>query len=424
MAKKKRITILGATMKSAKQTTNGHSSTPPGADLLDAVAAFFREYLVCDDHQLTLLTLWAACTRFQQVFTTAPYLDIRSVDPCSGKTTCLNLLDVLCYNKAFLTGVPAATLIERCLPGRCFEDPGMGENQPLFTLLLDDCHHTFGRSELQPALALLNSGSDVGSFFPWGDDDYYFFGPKAFAGSAPLPRSLAARCIPIVLRRPKPSEKFNRLLPGHDDTTVLTRGLKDWAANISSALAKAAQNQPAQLPPTLLPGQHRCVEPLIHIADFAGGSWPQKARAAAIAVFDLADASPHLQMLWDVRAIFRLKNDPEYIPTADLLTELRKMDARPWSEWGPKSGKRLASHLRPFDIHSHHINRSEGECYGYFCNNFQDAWDRYLLPLSTGTNLEKLPASCDGNGAYEGTKFDPSYVPSQESPLLARNMSE
>ena len=95
-------------MKSAKQTTNGHTSTPPGAELLDAVAAFFREYLVCDDHQLTMLTLWAACTRFS----TAPYLDIRSVEPCSGKTTCLNLLDVLCYNKAFLTGVPAATLIE------------------------------------------------------------------------------------------------------------------------------------------------------------------------------------------------------------------------------------------------------------------------------------------------------------------------
>ena len=44
--------------------------------------------------------------------------------------------------------------------------------------------------------------------------------------------------------------------------------------------------------------------------------------------------------------------------------------------------------------------------------------------LSTRTNLEKLPASCEGNAPYEGTKFDPSYVPSQESPLLAHNMSE
>ncbi|HET9284669.1 MAG TPA: DUF3631 domain-containing protein, partial [Candidatus Angelobacter sp.] len=337
-------------MNSTKQTTNGHTSTPPGADLLDAVAAYIRQHLICDDHQLTLLTLWTACTRFEHVFTTAPYLDIRSVEPCSGKTTCLNVLDVLCYNKGFLTGVPAATLIERCLRGRCFEDPGMSENQPFFTLLLDDCHHTLNRSELQSALALLNSGSEVRSFFPLGEEDYYFFGPKAFASSAPLPRSLAARCIPIVLRRPRPSEKFNHQLPYHDDGDVFSRPLEEWAKNISRALAKAAQNEPAQLPPTLLPGQQRCVEPLIHIADFAGGSWPQKARAAAVAVFDLADASPHLQMLWDVRSVFREKNKPEYLPTSDLLSELRKMESRPWSAWGPKSGRRIATLLHPFGI--------------------------------------------------------------------------
>lgn len=389
-----------------KKSANGHSNIPPGAELLDAVAAFFREYLVCDEHQLTLLTLWAACTRFQQVFSTAPYLDIRSVEPCSGKTTCLNLLDVLCYNKAFLTGVPAATLIERCLPGRCFEDPGMGENQPLFTLLLDDCHHTFNRSELQPALALLNSGSDVGSFFPWSDEDYYFFGPKAFASNAPLPRSLAARCIPIVLRRPKPSEKFNRQLPDHDDAAVITHPLTDWAKSISPALARAARNNPGQLPPTLLPGQHRCVEPLIHIADFAGGSWPQKARAAAVAVFDLADASPHLQMLWDIRSIFCLKDNPEYLATSDLLTELRSMDARPWSEWGSKSGRRLGTLLRPFGISSTYLHKGADAAgfRGYLIKNFQDAWERYL-PLATTVGLDEVTVSPFGNAALFGTKI-------------------
>lgn len=407
-------------MKSTKQTTNGHASTPPGAELLDAIAAYIRQHLACDDHQLTMLTLWAACTRFEHVFSTAPYLDIRSVEPCSGKTTCLNILDVLCYNKAFLTGVPAATLIERCLRGRCFEDPGMSENQPLFTLLLDDCQHTFNRSELQPVLALLNSGSEVRSFFPWGEDDYYFFGPKAFASSAPLPRSLASRCIPIALRRPRPSEKFTPQPPYHDDGDLLARPLKEWAKNISPALAQAAQNQPAQLPPTLLPGQHRCVEPLIHIADFAGGSWPQKARAAAVAVFDLADASPHLQMLWDVRAIFRSKNNPEYIPTTDLLAELRKMDARPWSDWGPKSGKRLAAHLRPFGIVPQHLNRgSEGDFRAYLAKDFQDAWERYMQPFASRESKELSPCMTE-------TEFmtEPEYFPSQESPQLAGVLTE
>src|SRR5215471_4495489 len=390
-------------MKNLKPADNRPGKTP-GAEVLNTVASYFRQYLVCDDHQLTILTLWAACTRFKQVFSTAPYLDIRSPEPCSGKTTCLNLLNLICYTNAFLTGVPAATLLARCLPEQCFEDPGMSENQPLFMLLLDDCHHTFNHSELQPALALLNSGSDSGSFFPWGQHDYYLFGPKAFAGNTRLPRSLAARCIPIVLRRPKPAEKFGRTLPDSEDGDVFARSVKDWTEAISSALAKAAQNEPAQLPPALSPAQRRCIEPLIHIADFAGGSWPARARAAAVAVFDLAEASPQLQMLWDVRSIFRDKNDPEYLATSDLLSELRKMDSRPWCDWGTKSGKRLAAHLRPFGIHSRHINRSQGEFYGYLCNDFQDAWERYLLPLSTATNSDNLPASYDGNGSYEGTQ--------------------
>jgi hypothetical protein len=73
--------------------------------VLDQVASFLRKYLVCDDHQLTILALWVASTRFNQTFSTAAYLDIRSPEPCSGKTTCLNLLDCLCYTRTFLTGL-------------------------------------------------------------------------------------------------------------------------------------------------------------------------------------------------------------------------------------------------------------------------------------------------------------------------------
>jgi hypothetical protein len=416
-------------MQNNKPRTNGHTTTPPGAELLDATASFIREYLVCDDHQLTILTSWVACTRFQQVFSTAPYLDIHSPESGSGKTSCLILLDGLCDTTFFLTGVPGATVLERFLPCHSLEDPGMGENQRLFTLLLDDCHHTFTGSERQPALVLLNSGSECHSFFPWGENDYYFFGPKAFASNAPLPRSLAARCIPIALRRAKPSEKFDRSLPGMEESRDIRRGLEHWAKSIRPALAEAAHNQPAQLPLTLSPIQRRCIEPLLHIADFAGGAWPARARAAAVAVFNLAETSPHLQMLWDVRTIFRAKDDPEYLPTADLLSELRRMDARPWSEWGPKSGKRLGSHLRPFGISSQHFNRSEGQFYGYARKDFQDAWERYLSDLSTAVRVEELPAlpapasrgsaaevaaPCDGNTPPEGT----------EMPSIPRSITE
>ena len=394
-------------MQSTKPATKGYTVRPQGIEILDSVAAYLRRYLVCDDHQLTILALWSASTYCPGTFSTAAYLDVRSPEAHSGKSVCLNLLDCISHTSGFFTAAPGPNLIERFLPGRSLDDPGMQmDPQPLFTLLLDDCHHTFGRSELQPIVALLCSGSELGGYFPSGDEDYHFFGPKAFAGSSPLPRSLAARCIPIVLRRPKLLEKFIRLeYPEVQDIAdPLKDRLRQWTQNNRPALTKAAKSDPANLPPALSPGQRKCAEPLIHIADLAGGPWPAKARAAVAALFDLAEASLPLQMLSDVRSLFRLKDNPEYIATADLLTELRKMDNRPWSDWGPKSGRRLGTLLRPFGISSHYLNHSDGGFRGYRVADFQDSWERYLPALASVPELEET-ASPFGNAAPFGTKI-------------------
>jgi len=390
-----------------KKPTNGHTNTPPGAEILDAIASLIRQYLVCDDHQLTILTLWSASTYCPQIFSTAAYLDIRSPEACSGKSVYLYLLDTIGYTSGFFSGAPAANLIQRFLPGRSLDDPGMQlEPQPLFTLLLDDCHHSFGRSELQPIVALLNSGSDTGGFFPSGDEDYYFFGPKAFAGNSPLPRSLAARCIPIVLRRPRPEEKFARLeFSGVEDVArPLVHRLKEWTQDVRTALIQAAKNDPPDLPLTLSPGQRRCAEPLLHIADVARGSWPAKARAALTAVFDLAEASLPLQMLSDVRSIFTLKENPEYLATSDLLSQLRTMESRPWSDWHAKSGRRLGSLLRPFGISSNTLHREGAEFKGYRVQDFQDAWERYLPFQSASPTSGEFSVAAYGNGGPNGTK--------------------
>ena len=391
-----------------KKSANGHSNIPPGAELLDAVATLFRRHLVCDEHQLTILTLWSASTYCPGTFSTAAYLDIRSPEPYSGKSVCLSLLNCICHINWYFTGAPGATMVERFLQGRSLDDPGMElDPRPFFTVLLDDCHHSFSRSERQPIVALLNSGSDISGFFPSGEEDYDFFGPKAFAGNNPLPRSLAARSIPIVLRRPRPSEKFTRLEYSvvEDVIGLLTDRLKQWSADIRPALAKAAKSDPENLPATLSPGQRKCAEPLIHIADFARGSWPEKARAAVAAIFDVEEASLPLQMLSDVRSIFRLKDNPEYLASSDLLTELRKMDSRPWSEWGAKSGRRLGTLLRPFGISSYYQNRSAGGFRGYRFADFQDSWERYLPPLASVPELKEETASPFGNEAPFGTKI-------------------
>lgn len=390
------------------ENINSSEVTPgTGTEVLDDVALFIRKYLVCDDHQLTILTLWSTCARQCYGFRTAPYLDVRSPEPHCGKTICLFLLHSLSGPGAiFYTGADPAAIIRRISVGRSFKELDEERDDRVRTLLLDDCHHTFGPSERQPLLGLINSGSECTNYYPVGDAENYFFGPKAFAGNAPLPRSLVSRCIPIVLRRPRPTEKFARFQHPHvlDAGHALARRLKQWLEPNFDRLSQAARENPPGLPLTLSPGQIQCAEPLINIADIAGGSWPRRIRAALVAVFDLADASPSLQMLWDVRSIFRTKDNPEYLATGDLLTELRAMDNRPWSDWSSKSGRRLGGLLRPFGILPQHLNRSEGQFRGYLVKDFQDAWERYFPPASLHTESDGLSALPDGNARQDGSQ--------------------
>lgn len=399
---------------------NGHTSIPPGADVLNAISSFYRRYLVCDDQQLTILALWTACARSNQRFLAAPYLDVRSPEPQSGKSQCLSLLNFLLEPAFFFTGAPAGTLIQRLLKNRSMDciDP---EDCPALTVLLDNCHHSFGSSEREPLVALLNSGAEMTGFFPYGNEDHYLYGCKAFAGSAPLPRSLAARSIPIVLRPPKPSEQFARLYEDDfvlDNAVALRNGLKQWLEQASSALARARAKTSANLPVTLSPGQRKLSEPLIQIADVAGGLWPAKIRAALPAVFDLADASPQLQMLADLRSIFHLKNDPDYLSTSDLLTELRAMDNRPWSDWSNKSGRRLGGLLRPFGISSSHLHGGGNTDFkGYRKEHFQDAWQRYLPSLTVIGGNNESTQSPDGDAHADGTKT--ASVPASDLKISA-----
>lgn len=383
-------------MENPKPKANGQSSSSRGAQVLNDIASLIRGYLVCDDHQLTILTLWAACTQCHHHFGRAPYLDIRSAEPHSGKTLCLNLLCDLTATCILYTGVPAAPLIHRLIQCRSLDEFDPSVSKDPCTVFLDDCQQSFGSSERQPIIALLNSGSDTSGFFARGAENYHLFGPKAFAGNSPLPRSLAARCIPIHLRRPRPSEKFCRYCAGDaaDAMEKLLARLKEWLKQAAHALTDAAKSNPHDLPLALSLGQSERAEPLVHIADVAGGAWPAKVRAALVAVFDLAEVSPELQLLSDVRAIFRNRNNPEYLATSDLLSELREMENRPWSAWGPKSGRRLAGHLRKFDIGPRPLHYGSPTGFkGYRISDFQDAWDCYLPPSEALVDSDGSEAS-------------------------------
>jgi hypothetical protein len=162
-----------------------------------------------------------------------------------------------------------------------------------------------------------------------------------------------------------------------------------WAQINSGALAQAAENAPPQLPSNLTPREHDCVEPLLHIADLIGGPWPQRARSAVAALFNLTQSSLSLQLLSDIREIFHSQNNPDHLPTRELLARLIELEYRPWSAWTSKSGQKLATLVHDFGIRSHGFHHGDAPGFkGYLRQSFEDAWERYLPPLTVCPGTE------------------------------------
>jgi hypothetical protein len=216
--------------------------------------------------------------------------------------------------------------------------------------------------------------------------------------------------VAIVLARRKKSERVARFRFRQvaEETVLLRRAVAVWADSAISALRDARP----PLPESLDDRAAEIWEPLLAVADAAGGSWPEQARKAACALdhADMEAESLGVLLLHAIKETFEgldkeEKNPPpvdlfvgeqqrkiDYILTVDLLVALVDRDAEPWGGWwgtdveravekkttprGP-AGK-LAALLRPFEVQSKNIRTPGGVFKGYLRADFADAFERYV----------------------------------------------
>lgn len=396
------------------------NENPAPDAMLDSIAALIREFLVCDDHQLTVLTLWVLHTWVYQVFPTTPYLHIYSPEPECGKTTCLQLLKILCCKPWSSSGPDPAALMQRLVADeeellrvasvlkrwRTTRDPACAPDspesapklKPLDVILLEDYHHTFSPGERQPLVAMLCS-STIDSrvlcrLSGRRTAELNFFSPKAFAGNGDLPRSLASRCIPIALQRKRPSDSVRRISDGYAEYAAapLVRWLDEWCEEAWNRVEEEVSDAPPRIP-GLTARQQDCAEPLLRLADIVGGDWPEKAVLALDSLFNNAPAGDSLQLLADIRFVFAVCENPPYLSTRHLLGILGSLESRPWAGWTAKDAKFLARFLRRHDITSRILRLQQEDpadspdsirrkvARGYRLCDFQDVWERYLPAL-------------------------------------------
>ena len=369
-----------------------HPQASDAACPLDEVHSYIGRFCVFrDPHALVAVTLWAAHAHMAEGFHTTPRLMLSSPEAGSGKTRVLEVLDLLVPDPMFcLSASPAA--IFRTLA-----------TKPV-TLLVDEVDAIFSKRGSEDSnedlRALLNSGYKRGAAIPrcvgprHEVQQFKVFCPTALAGLGDLPDTIMSRSIIIKMRKRAAHEQVHPFrsreqdAPGH----ALRDRLAAWAATVADECGAAWP----VMPEGIVDRPAEVWEPLIAVADAAGGDWPARAREACVALCQVAAdrrATLGVRLLADLRIIF---GEADALHTRTILERLHKGDGldadAPWNDLHgrPIAERGLATMLKKFDVSSIKVKVEGLALQGYRREHLWDAWQRYLP--STHLPKEAEPA--------------------------------
>lgn len=345
-----------------------------GAELLDRLHATILRYVIVPCPEAAdAVALWIAATHAQDAWAYAPRLVIRAPLKRCGKSRFLDVVEGASFN-------PLMTV--NASPAAVYRSIGTGA----LTLLVDEADTIFGpkAGDNEDLRGLLNAGHQRGRPAIRYDaasqrvESIETFCMAALAGIGAMPDTIEDRAVIIKMRRRAPGESVSpwRIKRDRPALVTLARELSEWLTPNLRALEVA---EPA------MPLEDRAAdtwEPLIVIADFAGGDWPERARAAALALTGEAEktatASDTVRLLADCRAAFGTE---EALPTGTLLDRLKVDEEAPWARYDNTglTPMKLAALLREFEIKSGNVRFPQpiGQTKGYRAVDFADAWMRY-----------------------------------------------
>ena len=371
------------------------TNRPDTAALLESCEKWARRYIVLSPEQCTVIAVWILHTWAIEAADCTPYLHITAPEKGCGKSRLLETLEPV-VRRACKTGGMSAAALVRTVDA---ESP---------TLLLDELDSALGSDkEYSDALrGILNEGFRRGGNFRKveGKDHnlriFQVFGAKAIAGIGRIPDTVASRSIVIEMRRKTPAERVEsfRQREVKVASTPLAESLEAWSASESLQVLREAR---PLLPNELNDRQKDISEPLLAIAELAGGEWPGRLRRALVVLFGSTaseDDSIGVMLLQDIRNIFEEREagttKQKGIHSANLAIALRQQEGRPWADWAKGRGmdaNRLAKQLKKYGISPQSIRLDGGNQKGYWRNSFEDAWTRYC-PSSSSTATSAVTA--------------------------------
>jgi putative DNA primase/helicase len=343
-----------------------------GDQLLSDVASVINRFIICKPETAHAAALWATMTWLIDVVETAPLAMITAPEMRCGKSQLLTVLGKLSRRPVVASNISPAALFRV-----------IDAWQP--TLVIDEAD-AFMR-ENEELRGILNSGHKRDSAYvircegeDFAPQKFSTWGAKAVAGIGHLAGTLMDRAVILDIRRKMPHENVERLRNAEPDLfPTMAAKLCRWAEDNREAVRRARPDLPAQLNDRMQDNW----EPLLAIADVAGGVWRELAPRVAIAISGQGSEdglTVGAELLSDIREIFETKR-VERIGTSELIEALCSDDERPWATYNhgkPISPRQMARRLKGYDITSKTMRIGYGNCKGYEFSQFLDAFSRYL----------------------------------------------
>ncbi|MCT2589499.1 DUF3631 domain-containing protein [Streptomyces sp. N2-109] len=356
-----------------------------GAALLNEVERFHRRFNVFPtEAAYVAVTLWDAHAHLIDAFDSTPRIGFLSPEPGSGKSRALEVIETL-TPRPIVSANASGSVLFRVVDAQ--------DAPP--TILFDEVDTIFGpkAGDNEPLRGFINAGHRRGGPGMWrcvGDGsaqepkEFSSFCAVAMAGLGWLPDTILSRSVVIRMRRRAPNEHVEafRSRVHEPEGHALRDRLAQWAEGVQPvvegafpAMPDGVSDRPADV-----------WEPLLAVADAAGGDWPQRARRACVELVQAAaagdKASLGIRLLTDLQGVF---NGADRVPTAQLVAALVALDDAPWADMGgkPLDSRQLAKRLAEYvtadntPIKARNIRTGAGVVKGYYAEDLTDAWHRY-----------------------------------------------
>jgi len=380
-----------------------------GSELLDDLHAALTKYVILPtDEAADAIVLWIAATHGLSAFEHATRLAVHSPVKRCGKSRLLEVIQATAYSTVSTTNISVPAL---------FRMIDAAEQPP--TLVLDEADRLFGSAkkdeENRDLIAVLNNG------FRQGNPTWRCVGPQqvptpfsnyamaAIAGIGRKPDTIEDRAINVTMRRRMPGETVAKFRLRTDVPALhdLRERLNAWVTSKLDDLEAPI----VDIPDKLEDRAEDAWEPIIAVADAAGGSWPQRARLAAVKITHQSagedtEQSDEMLLLSDIRDTFAAAG-AGFMATTTLLEHLHGLEESPSSE--ERNGKftltarKLATRLCKFGAKP--LLNTTRTARGYYLDDLLDPFGRYLPskpsdPPETPADLHKR---VDGSKPLDGS---------------------